>query len=79
MNQLVQSKNFTTIIVSAAAFLCIGLVPTTQAVSPAPDGGYPNGNTAEGDFALLVPAPATAQSPSGHPTITRTRARERQE
>jgi len=32
----------------------IGLVlsPITQAVSPAPDGGLPNFNTAEGDFAL---------------------------
>jgi hypothetical protein len=28
------------------------LSPTAQAVSPAPDGGYPAGNTAEGDFTL---------------------------
>jgi hypothetical protein len=28
------------------------LSPITQAVSPTPDGGYPNLNTAEGDFAL---------------------------
>src|SRR5436189_4435274 len=27
--------------------------PSTQAVSPAPDGGYANGNTAEGDSALF--------------------------
>jgi hypothetical protein len=32
---------------------CIGLLPTTQAVLPAPDGGYPGGNTAEGQQALL--------------------------
>ena len=32
---------------------CIGLPPTVQAVSPAPDGGYGNGNTAEGTDALL--------------------------
>jgi hypothetical protein len=32
---------------------CIGLLPTTQAVLPAPDGGYPGGNTAEGQAALL--------------------------
>jgi hypothetical protein len=31
----------------------IGLEPTAQAVSPAPDGGYPGGNTAEGQSALL--------------------------
>src|SRR6266700_2249671 len=29
------------------------LSPTTQAVSPAPDGGYPGGNTAEGQNALF--------------------------
>jgi hypothetical protein len=33
--------------------VCIGLVPKMQAVSPAPDGGYPGGNTAEGQTALL--------------------------
>jgi hypothetical protein len=31
----------------------IGLEPTAQAVSPPPDGGYPGGNTAEGQSALL--------------------------
>ena len=53
MSQLIHSKNFTTILVSAAAFVCIGLVPKAQAVSPVPDGGYPGGNTAEGQNALL--------------------------
>jgi len=33
--------------------LCIGLLPRAQAVVPAPDGGYPGGNTAEGQNALL--------------------------
>jgi hypothetical protein len=32
---------------------CLALSPGTQAVSPAPDGGYPGGNTAEGQSALL--------------------------
>jgi Chaperone of endosialidase len=40
------------------AFLLIPLVwlalsPTAQAVDPPPDGGYPNGNTAEGEDALF--------------------------
>src|ERR1700758_4044800 len=35
------------------AFVCFALVQNTQAVSPAPDGGYPGGNTAEGQNALL--------------------------
>ena len=32
---------------------CLGLSSKAQAVSPAPDGGYPGGNTAEGSSALL--------------------------
>jgi hypothetical protein len=35
------------------AFLCFALVQNMQAVSPSPDGGYPGGNTAEGQNALL--------------------------
>ena len=34
------------------ALVCFALVQNTQAVSPAPDGGYPGGNTAEGENAL---------------------------
>jgi hypothetical protein len=34
------------------ALVCFGLSPASQAVSPAPDGSYPNGNTAEGTAAL---------------------------
>jgi Chaperone of endosialidase len=36
-----------------AAFGGLALSPMAQAVSPAPDGGYPNNNTAEGDNALF--------------------------
>ena len=35
------------------AFGGLALSPMAQAVSPAPDGGYPNNNTAEGDNALF--------------------------
>ena len=34
-------------------FLCFALSPLAQAVVPAPDGGYPGGNTAEGQNALF--------------------------
>ena len=39
----------------ALAFACFALSPTPNAfgVSPPPDGGYPNNNTAEGFDALL--------------------------
>src|SRR5438093_1202217 len=33
-------------------FVCFGLSPAVRAVVPAPDGGYPDGNTVEGDFGL---------------------------
>jgi hypothetical protein len=45
-----------TTILLALGFLALGsfaLPQRTQAVSPAPDGGYPGGNTAEGQSALL--------------------------
>jgi hypothetical protein len=52
MNQLIESKIFIIFIVSAV-LVCFGLSPQAQAVSPPPDGGYPGGNTAEGQSALL--------------------------
>ena len=33
--------------------VCIGFLPGMQAVVPAPDGGYPGGNSAEGQNALF--------------------------
>jgi sugar lactone lactonase YvrE len=43
-------------------FACFALSPAAQALVPAPDGNYPNGNTAEGDSALsslTIDAPST--------------------
>lgn len=40
-------------LIIAAMSAWAGLLQTTEAVSPAPDGGYPGGNTAEGQNALL--------------------------
>src|SRR4029079_9302627 len=34
-------------------FVCFALSPAALAVTPDPDGGYPNRNTAEGDNALF--------------------------
>ena len=41
------------LILIALALACFALSPRAQAVTPAPDGGYPGGNTAEGDGALF--------------------------
>jgi hypothetical protein len=53
-NQIMKNRNtisiFTAILFGLA---CFALMPGVQAVSPAPDGGYPGGNTAEGQAALL--------------------------
>jgi hypothetical protein len=49
-------KTITKFIYAASAvfaIVCFALSPTAQAVTPAPDGGYPNENTAEGDDALF--------------------------
>jgi len=51
MNPQIQLKKISLII--TLALLCFGLLPKTQAVSPTPDGGYPGGNTVEGQNALL--------------------------
>ena len=44
-------NNTITTILLALGFLALS--PIAQAVVPAPDGGYPGGNTAEGQSALL--------------------------
>src|SRR5262245_12954100 len=52
MKPLIQLKQTTSVFLMAFGLTCFGLWPAL-AVSPPPDGGYPNGNTAEGDFALF--------------------------
>lgn len=41
------------LIITTVAFLCIGLLPNADAVSPPPDGAYAGANTAEGANALF--------------------------
>ena len=52
MNPLIQLKTTPPLLVTLA-LLCFGLLPRAQAVVPPPDGGYPGGNTAEGQAALF--------------------------
>ena len=42
-----------TFLLTALALACFALSPIARAVTPAPDGGYPNENTAEGEDALF--------------------------
>jgi trimeric autotransporter adhesin len=50
MNPMIQLKKPTPLIVTVLSLACFALA---QAVVPPPDGAYPGGNTAEGNFALL--------------------------
>ena len=40
-------------LVGILVLACFAITPTVRAVNPAPDGGYPNNNTAEGSDALF--------------------------
>ena len=51
MNTLIQLKRTTPVFLVGLA--CFGLLPKAQALNPPPDGGYPRGNTAEGNDALF--------------------------
>jgi hypothetical protein len=53
MNRLIQLDKATAVFFVTLGLTCFGLSPMVQAVSPAPDGGYPGDNTAEGEDALF--------------------------
>lgn len=53
MQNCIPSKFSRKFAVAATVFVLVCVVPVTQGVVPAPDGGYPGGNTAEGQNALL--------------------------
>jgi len=57
MNSLIQFKTTVVSLVITVLLSCFGLLSRAQAVSPPPDGGYPGGNTAEGDNALFNLSP----------------------
>jgi hypothetical protein len=53
MNPLIQPKTTVLALLSASVLAGFAILPKAQAVVPPPDGGYPGGNTAEGQAALL--------------------------
>src|ERR1051325_3930895 len=65
MNPRIQLKQTTAISVMTIGLACFGLLPAVKALSPAPDGGYPNFTTAEGDKALFNLTTGTANTASG--------------
>jgi hypothetical protein len=54
------------------AFVCLSAVgPKAKAISPPPDGGYPGGNTAEGQNALLSLTVGTYNTAVGFSSLKR--------
>ena len=54
MKSSIQCEGRTPLILIIVALGGFGVLPKTHAVVPPPDGGYPGGNTAEGQSALLA-------------------------
>ena len=54
MNPLIQFKTAPRLLITLT-LLCFGPLPKAEAVVPPPDGGYPGGNTAEGQAARVKP------------------------
>jgi len=65
MNPLIQLKQTTAVFLIGFGLACFGLLPAVQAVTPAPDGGYANGNTAEGTNALFSLSSGTNNTANG--------------
>ena len=65
MNPLIQPKNANLLFLIALLLACLALSPGARAVVPAPDGGYPGQNTAEGQSALLHLAGGTYNTALG--------------
>ena len=53
INSINRSLAWRQLLLITFVLVCLGFLPRAQAVSPAPDGGYPGGNTAEGQKALF--------------------------
>ncbi len=60
-----QKFNGSVFLLIALALACFAISPMAQAVVPAPDGGYPGQNTAEGQSALLHLAAGTYNTALG--------------
>src|SRR6266436_5681170 len=61
-----RNTTFTTILLALGVVV---LSPIAQAVVPAPDGGYPDGNTAEGQNALLSRTTGTYDTAIGFSSL----------
>jgi Chaperone of endosialidase len=67
-----QKFNGSALLPVALVLACFAISPTAQAVVPAPDGGYPGGNTAEGQNALLSLASGVHNTAIGYLSLRNT-------
>ncbi len=65
MNSMIQCKPTILPLLIASALACFGLLSKAEAVIPAPDGGYPGFNTAEGQNALFSLSTGVANTAIG--------------
>jgi hypothetical protein len=65
MNPIIQCKPTILPLLIAGALACFGLLSKAEAVVPAPDGGYPGFNTAEGQNALFSLTTGSANAAVG--------------
>lgn len=65
MNTRIQLKQTTAVFFATFGAVWFGLLPAVKALSPAPDGGYANFTTAEGDKALFNVTTGAANTASG--------------
>jgi hypothetical protein len=66
MNPLIQFKTTSLPLLTALVLAGFAISPPAQGVSPAPDGGYPGDNTAEGTNALFSLTTGEGNTANGH-------------
>ena len=72
MNLLIQLKKTAPLLLITLTLHCFGLLPQAPAVVPSPDGGYPGGNTAEGQNALFSLASGVHNTAIGYLSLRNT-------
>jgi hypothetical protein len=66
MNHLIRLKTTAPPVLMTLTLLCLGLLPRARAVLPAPDGGYPSGNTGGGLTSEASTEETVLQAGSSH-------------
>lgn len=70
MNAVIHFKQTPSVFFVILLLACFGLLHVAEAVVPAPDGGYPGGNTAEGQAALFGLTSGTFNTAIGFISLT---------